>query len=71
MEPEIPALEIFRGQSGDTDVVLIEIVEGRCTACDSMLQLAAEKSGPYFLFSSETHLVLLRIDTSQPSVIEE
>jgi len=71
VEPETPALEIFRGQFGDTDVVLIEIVEGLCAACDRMLQLAGEKPGPYFLFGSETHRVLLRIDTSQPSVIEE
>jgi hypothetical protein len=71
VETEIPVFEIFRGHYGEMDVVLLAIVDGLCAASDHMLQIAAEKPGPYFLFSCETHRVLLKVDTTNQSPADE
>jgi hypothetical protein len=60
----VPAFDIFRGRFGDTDVVWIEAVEGLAAARQRMEHFASEAPGPYFVFSSFSHVVLAAIDTT-------
>ena len=65
MDPSIvPAFDIFRGRFGDADVVWIEAVEGLAVARERMEHFASEAPGPYFVFSSFSHVVLAAIDTT-------
>jgi hypothetical protein len=65
MHPSIvPAFDIFRGRYGDTDVVWIEAVEGLAAARQRMEHFASEAPGPYFVFSSFSHVALAAIDTT-------
>lgn len=66
MDPSaIPSFDIFRGRFGDKDVVWIEAVEGLARARQRMEHFASQAPGPYFVFSSFSHLVLAAIDTTQ------
>ena len=55
---------IFRGHYPGADAVCVETVEGLRRACDRMRELAAEKPGPYFVFSVDDHLVMAVHDTT-------
>jgi hypothetical protein len=60
----VPSYDIFRGYSLETDVLWIESVEGLGAAAERMRAIAAEKPGPYFVFSVRDHEVLASIDTT-------
>lgn len=65
MDPSvIPHFDIFRGRFGDKDVVWIEAVPGLPTARERMEYFASQAPGPYFVFSSFSHIVLAAIDTT-------
>ena len=57
-----PTFDIFRG-APNKDAVWVEAVQGLSAARERMEQLAAEKSGEYFLFSTSSHTVLARTET--------
>jgi hypothetical protein len=60
----IPSCDIFRGRFGDKDVVWVEAVEGLAAARQRMEHFASQAPGPYFVFSSFSHMVLAAIDTT-------
>ena len=59
----VPTFHIFSGFR-DKDALWLDSVEGLAAANEKMKQLGAEKPGPYFIFSTDTHKVLASIDTS-------
>jgi hypothetical protein len=59
----VPTLHIFSGFR-DKGALWLESVEGLEAANERMKQLAAEKPGPYFIFSTDTYNVVASIDTS-------
>jgi len=59
----VPTFHVFSGFR-DKDPLWLDSVEGLGTANERMEQLAAEKPGPYFIFSTDTYNVLASIDTS-------
>ena len=65
----VPHYHIFSGFR-DKDALWLDSVEGLGAADERMKQLAAEKPGPYFIFSTDTHTVLASIDTSIQSHIK-
>jgi hypothetical protein len=65
----VPTVHIFSGFR-DKDALWLDSVEGLGAADERMKQLAAEKPGPYFIFSTDTHTVLASIDTSIQSHIK-
>ncbi len=60
----IPSFDIFRGRFGDKDVVWVEAVEGMAAARQRMEHFASQAPGPYFVFSSFSHMVLAALDTT-------
>ena len=62
MEQTEPRFDIFSGQI-DKNALWIETVEGLSNARERMEQIAAEKPGQYFIFSSLSHAVLAQIET--------
>jgi hypothetical protein len=56
-----PTFDIFSGAS-DKDALWVEAVEGLSKARERMEQIAAEKPGPYFLFSGASHSILARVE---------
>ena len=62
MEKGEPRFDIFSGQI-DKNALWIETVEGLSNARERMEQIAAEKPGQYFIFSSLSHAVLAQIET--------
>ena len=63
MAHEEPPFDIFSGTM-DRYAIWLETVRGLANARDRMLQIAAERSGRYFLFSSQSHTVLAQVDTT-------
>jgi hypothetical protein len=59
----VPRYDIFSGRR-ERDAVWIELVEGLGSANARLKQLAAERRGPYFVFSTETGTVVASIDTT-------
>jgi hypothetical protein len=57
-----PVFDIFSG-THDENSLWVEAVAGLSNARERMEQIAREKPGKYFLFSSTDHAVLLRIET--------
>ena len=55
------SFDIFAGN--ESDPVWRETVFGLSNARERMEQLAAERPGPYFLFSSTTSAIVSRIET--------
>jgi len=49
----VPNYHVFSG-SRDKDALWLESIEGLGAANERMEQLAAEKPGPYFIFSTDT-----------------
>jgi hypothetical protein len=62
MEKREPRFDIFSGQI-DKNALWIETVEGLSNARERMEQIAAEKPGQYFIFSSLSHAVLAQVET--------
>jgi hypothetical protein len=62
----VPHYHVFSG-SREKDPLWLESVEGLGTANERMEQLAAEKPGPYFIFSTDTTFSR-SIDTSIQTV---
>jgi hypothetical protein len=60
----VPMFDIFSGRFGDADALWLEAVEGLGNAADRMKVLAAEKPGPYFVFSTEKRIVVMAIESS-------
>ena len=65
MVARVPAFDIFSGRFGQKDVVWLGAVEVLADARARMHQFAATQPGAYFVFSSESHLVLAAVDTSE------
>jgi hypothetical protein len=61
---EEPTFDIFRG-TPNKDAVWIEAVKGLAAARERMKQIAAEKPGKYFLFSTSSQAILARIEISE------
>ena len=64
MEPSVPTYLIFSGRFPETDVLWLESVAGFDAARERMQRLAAQKPGPYFVFSTNMHAVLATIDST-------
>ena len=62
MENREPKFDIFSGRI-DKNALWIESVEGLSNARERMEQIATEKPGQYFIFSSMSHSVLAQIET--------
>jgi len=62
----VPTFHVFSGFR-DKDPLWLDSVEGLGTANERMEQLAAEKPGPYFIFSTDTTFSR-SIDTSIQTV---
>jgi hypothetical protein len=65
MLPRVPAFDIFSGRFGERDTVWLGAVEGLAAARDRMLQFAAKQAGAYFVFSSDSQLIVAAVDTSR------
>ena len=64
MEPSAPTYLICSGRFPETDVLWLESVVGFGAARERMQRLAAQKPGPYFIFSTNIHVVLATIDST-------
>jgi hypothetical protein len=64
MKPSAPTYLIFSGRFPETDVLWRESVVGFDAARERMQRLAAQKPGPYFVFSTNMHAVLAAIDST-------
>ena len=60
----IPAFDIFSGRFGEKGVVWIGAVERLGDARARMLSLAAKQPGAYFVFNSDSQLIVAAVDTS-------
>jgi len=63
--PMLPMFDIFSGHFMDKDAIWIEAKEGLAEAYQAMLQIAADKPGAYFVFSSYTRTCVASADTSK------
>lgn len=61
----VPVFDIFSGRFGDKDVVWLGAIEGLAEARRRMLRFAAEQPGAYFVFSSDSQLIVAAVDTSR------
>lgn len=68
---EVSTFDIFNGRFGDNDIVWIESVEGLAACKKRMVTIAAEKPGPYFVFSSIDHLIVAVTDTTRTAATED
>ena len=60
----IPAFDIFSGRFGEKGVLWIGAVERLGDARARMLSLAAKQPGAYFVFNSDSQLIVAAVDTS-------
>jgi hypothetical protein len=65
MMPTLPAFDIFSGHFGKKNVVWLGTVEGLGAARDRMLQFAAKQPGAYFVFSSDSQLIVAAVETTR------
>ena len=63
--PTVPAFDVFSGRFGEKNVVWLGTVGGLGAARDRMLQFAAKQPGAYFVFSSDSQLIVAEVDTSR------
>ena len=63
MMPTLPAFDVLSGHFGKKNVVWLGTVEGLGAARDRMLQFAAKQPGAYFVFSSDSQLIVAAVDT--------
>ena len=64
MEPSAPTYLICSGRFPETDVLWLESVVGFGAARERMQRHAAQEPGPYFIFSTNIHIVLATIDST-------
>jgi hypothetical protein len=57
-----PSFDIFSGID-DKNAMWVACVEGLASAREKMEQIAAEKPGPYFIFSLHSRSILAKIET--------
>lgn len=57
-----PKFDIFSGDL-DKDAMWIETVQGLSNARERMEEIASQKPGRYFIFSSSSHAVLSQTET--------
>ncbi|HXX16931.1 MAG TPA: hypothetical protein VEJ47_18670 [Candidatus Eremiobacteraceae bacterium] len=62
---DAPKFDIFSGRDY-RDAVWIEAVDGLGAANDRMKQLAAQRPGAYFVFSTAQGMAVARLDTNEP-----
>ena len=60
----IPAFDIFSGRFGEKGVVWLGAIERLDDARARMLNLAAKQPGAYFVFNSDSQLIVAAVDTS-------
>ena len=60
----IPAFDIFKGRFGEKGVVWIVAMERLGDARARMFHLAAKQPGAYFVFNSDSQLIVAAVDTS-------
>jgi len=61
----VPVFDIFSGRFGEQDVVWLGAAEGLAAARDRMLQFAAKSPGAYFVFCSDSQLIVAAVNTSR------
>lgn len=59
-----PTFDIFYGHFEQQDAMWVETLEGLEAAYGKMLQIAADKPGPYFILSSDAQTCAASVDTS-------
>ena len=64
MLPIIPAFDIFSGRFGEKGVVWLGAVGRLDDARARMLNLATKQPGAYFVFNSDSQLIVAAVDTS-------
>jgi hypothetical protein len=65
MVHRVPVFNIFNGRFGEKDVVWLGAAEGLHTARESMLRFAEDQPGEYFVFCSDSQLIVAAVDTSR------
>ena len=60
----LPTFDIFAGKFREPDTLLVDAVESFEEAYQKMLLLAADKPGPYFIFSGREQTCVADIDTT-------
>jgi hypothetical protein len=64
MMPTIPAFDIFSGRFGEKSVVWLGAVGRLEDARARILNLATKQPGAYFVFNSDSQLIVAAVDTS-------
>ena len=64
--PTIPAFDIFSGRFGEKGVLWLAAVERLGDARARIMNLAAKQPGAYFVFNSDSQLIVAAVDTSPP-----
>jgi len=64
MMPTIPPFDIFSGRFGEKGVLWLGAIERLDDARARMLNLAAKQPGAYFVFNSDSQLIVAAVDTS-------
>ena len=67
MSLSVPLFDIFQGHYSGKNAIWVAAARGLAAARERMAQLAADKPGPYFVFSTRDQLVLAIIDTGPAS----
>jgi hypothetical protein len=66
-----PSFDIFSARP-DNDACWLEAIDGLSNARERTEQIAAEKSGQYFIFSNESHSVVAQMETfTKPEAKDE
>lgn len=65
MNAREPKYDICSG-TPDKDAIWLEAVEGLANARARMAEIAAQKPGRYFIFSSAVNSIVAQIDTTKP-----
>jgi hypothetical protein len=61
----VSKFSVFSGCFGDDDAVWLESVDGLEAACNRMKEIAGERPGKYFVFSSSAKKAVESIDTTE------
>ena len=61
----VPVFNIFSGRFGEKDVVWLGAVEGLDAAREGMFRFAENQPGEYFVFRSDSQLIVAAVDTSR------
>jgi hypothetical protein len=61
----VPVFNIFSGRFGEKDVVWIGATEALDAAREGMFHFAENQPGEYFVFCSDSQLVVPAVDTSR------